>query len=101
MSKTATALRATIFLGLLLLLPGCAHAPAPAPGVRVEYRDVVREVERPCPVAVPVRPSPLERPLPSDPARLVDLLTAKLTEWAGEGMYGDKAQAALDRCAHG
>lgn len=85
-------------LAVALATPACAPTPRPAPGVRVEYRDVVKEVQRPCPARVPARPAPLERPLPDSPARLIDLLTAKLAEWAGEGKYGDQADAALRAC---
>lgn len=81
-----------------LSLAGCAATPHPAPGVRVEYRDVIKEVQRPCPVSVPERPAPLKRPLPDSPARLIDLLTAKLAEYAGDGKYADQAEAALKKC---
>jgi len=66
--------------------------------VRIEYRDRVVETQKPCPAERPARPGPLARPLPSDAGRLVDLLTAKLEEWAGSGGYGDKADAAISRC---
>lgn len=88
-----------MLFALLMALPAaCSQTPRPAPGTRVVYQDVVREVQRPCPVAIPQRPAPLARPLPDSPARLVDLLTAKLKEWAGEGGYGDRADAALHTC---
>lgn len=67
-------------------------------GTKVVYQEVVKEVQRPCPVTKPVRPTPLVRPLPQDPARLVDLLVAKLTEWAGPGGYGERADAAIATC---
>ncbi|AHE55992.1 hypothetical protein [Sphingomonas sanxanigenens] len=70
----------------------------PSPGIRVETVEVVREVQRPCPVTPPVRPAPLERPLPADAAALAALLGARLAEWAGPGGYGDRAAAALAIC---
>jgi hypothetical protein len=81
---------------LFFALPGCG--PRPEPGIRVEYREVVKEVQRPCPVERPERPKPLDRPLPKSSGRLVDALTAKLAEWAGEGGYGEKADQALAKC---
>lgn len=87
------------FAAMVFMLAGCAHYKAPpAPGTKVVFQDVVRETQRPCPVAVPERPGTLERPLPEDAGRLVDLLTAKLKEWAGPGGYGDQADAALRTC---
>lgn len=86
------------FVALLMFLPSCSGTPRPEPGTRVVYQDVVREVKRPCPVEQPRRPAPLERPLPDNAAGLIDLLTAKLTEWAGDGGYGDQAEAAIDTC---
>jgi len=85
---------------LALALAACAGKPlpAPAPAVVVEYRDRLVEVQRPCPAQRPTRPTPLARPLPRTPAQLVDLLTAKLTEWAGAGGYGDRADAAIKTC---
>jgi hypothetical protein len=79
-----------------LLLMACEH-PQSA-GTKVVYQTVEKEVQRPCPVTVPTKPAPLAKPLPSDPARLVDLLTAKLIEWAGTGGYGERADDALKVC---
>lgn len=90
--------RATgLVLVLTLALLAC-DLPRPEPATKVVYQDVVKEVPRPCPVTVPKRPGPLARPLPESSARLIDLLTAKLYEWAGEGKYGDQADAALRTC---
>lgn len=80
-----------------LALSACTTTPEPI-GTKVVYQGVLKEVQRPCPVAKPARPAPLARPLPNDPGRLVDLLTAKLTEWAGAGGYGERADAALESC---
>lgn len=81
-----------------LALAGCATKPLPAPAVEVRFQDRLVEVQRPCPAKRPDRPSALARPLPDTPAQLIDLLTAKLTEWAGAGGYGDKADAAIALC---
>jgi hypothetical protein len=81
----------------LAVLASCAQHPESA-GTKVIYQTVDKEVQRPCPVTKPVRPAPLAKPLPSDVARLVDLLTAKLIEYAGNGGYADRADAALTIC---
>lgn len=80
---------------LALMLTACT---TPQVGTKVVYQEVVKEVQRPCPVVKPPLPEKLARPLPSNPARLVDLLTAKLIEWAGPGGYGERADAALTTC---
>ncbi len=82
-------------LAVMLALSACT---TPQPGIKVEYREVLKEVQRPCPVTKPVTPAPLARPLPADPARLLDLVVAKLTEWAGPGGYGERADAAIETC---
>ncbi|HEX5184455.1 MAG TPA: hypothetical protein VFW19_15060 [Allosphingosinicella sp.] len=79
------------------LLAACGAHPRSI-GEHVVYQPVEKEVPRPCPVAVPKRPAKLQRPLPSDPAALADLLIAKLLEWDGPGKYGDQAEAALKVC---
>lgn len=83
-------------LAVMLALASCATTE-PA-GVKVITKEVLKEVPRPCPAERPKVPAKLQRPLPTDPARLVDLLVAKLTEWAGPGGYGERANAALDLC---
>jgi hypothetical protein len=85
---------------LAALVSGCGGHVA-APGERVVYRTVEKEVPRPCPVARPVRPSPLARPLPEDAGALVSLLAGKLAEWAGPGGYGERAEAAITVCTKG
>lgn len=87
----------TIF-AVALLVPACTRTPPPEPATRVVYQDVVRETKRPCPVERPRRPDRLARPLPDNPAQLIDLLAAKLLEWAGPGGYGDRADAAIETC---
>ena len=82
----------------VLLLAGCAHVAAPTPAVEVRYQTVTREVQQPCPVAVPQRPAPLATPLPSSVEQLAALLGAKLAEWAGPGGYGERADAAIRTC---
>lgn len=88
--------KAIITLGVIVCISACATTQPS--GTKVIFKDVQVEVPRPCPVTKPAPPSPLVRPLPSDPARLVDLLVAKLIEWAGPGGYGERADAALDTC---
>jgi hypothetical protein len=83
---------------LPVLTIGLAACSTPNPGIEVRTVEVLKEVPRPCPVTKPVTPSKLTRPLPTDPARLIDLLVAKLTEFAGPGGYAERADAALDIC---
>jgi hypothetical protein len=90
--------RLCIAAGLLAFLNACGDQHPVSVGQKVVYQEARVEVPRPCPVTKPVRPKPLTRPLPSDPARLVDLLAGKLLEWAGAGGYGDKADAAISTC---
>jgi hypothetical protein len=88
-----------LFAALLCLaLAACGGDPPQSPGMKVVYQTVVKEVQRPCPVAKPARPAPLARPLPTDSGALVSLLAAKLAEWAGKGGYGERAEAALEVC---
>ncbi len=89
---------AAVFLVLVvLILAGCATT-APPVGVEVRTVEVVKEVQKPCPVTAPARPAPLPRPLPADAAALAAALGAKLAEWAGPGGYGERADAALRTC---
>jgi hypothetical protein len=81
-----------------LLLAGCGADHVDSAGTRVVYQTVEKEVPRPCPVTKPAKPAPLARPLPADPARLIDLLAGKLLEWAGPGGYGERADAAITTC---
>lgn len=85
-----------LFAGVILALTACSTPGQP--GIKVEYKTVEKEVPRPCPVTKPVTPEKLKRPLPKDPARLLDLVTAKLLEWAGPGGYGERANAAIETC---
>lgn len=82
----------------LLLIPLAACATTGQPAIKVEYREVLKETQRPCPVTKPVIPDKLARPLPRDPARLIDLLVAKLMEYAGPGGYSERANAAIETC---
>jgi hypothetical protein len=83
-----------------LLLTGCFGKDEP-PRVRIEYQDRLVETVKPCPAEKPERPAKLARPLPGTPAQLIDVLVAKLTEWAGPGGYGEKADAVIDSCIKG
>lgn len=92
--------RGKVFLRLfpLLLLASCHTVPTPSPAVRVEYQTVDREVQRPCPVAVPQRPAPLPTPLPSDLGQLAAVLGGKIVELLGPGGYVERADAAIRTC---
>jgi hypothetical protein len=83
---------------LFLTLTACPGDHVASVGEKVIYQDRLVEVPRPCPVTKPVKPKPLARPLPADPARLIDLLAGKLLEWAGPGGYGERADAAITTC---
>jgi hypothetical protein len=84
---------ATVFL-----LAGCNDSRPESAGTKVVYQRVEVPVQRPCPVTRPAKPLPLARPLPIDPARLVDLLAAKLLELMGPGGYVERADAAIATC---
>jgi len=79
-----------------LFLTACATTSEP--GIEVRTVEVVRTVQAPCPGEKPVRPAPLERPLPTSLEALTATLAAKLLEYAGEGQYADKADAIMTRC---
>ena len=84
---------------LLCLAPlALAACATDQPGIQVRTVTKTVEVQKPCPGTKPERPAPLARPLPSDPIQLAAILGAKLYEWAGEGKYGDQADAIMTRC---
>lgn len=64
-------------------------------------RVIIKEVARPCPVTIPERPKPLDRPLPTDAVSLAARLAERLSEWAGPGGYGERADSALKTCVEG
>lgn len=80
----------------LLVLGGCQTCPQSPP--RIETVQVVKEVQRPCPITIPTRPSKLATPLPSDLERLAATLASKLMEYTAPGGYADRAEAALRTC---
>lgn len=81
------------------LLPILLFVPLPLWGcATTEPRVVIKEVSRPCPVTVPTRPKPLDRPLPDDAVSLAALLAAKLLEYAGPGGFADRAESSLRTC---
>lgn len=75
---------------ILMVLSGCAHT---------QPQVIIKEVARPCPVTIPERPKPLDRPLPDDAVSLAARLAERLAQWAGPGGYGERADAALKSCA--
>jgi len=78
----------------LSLLAGCAHRP---PGIRIVPSERVVETMRPCAARKPVRPA--GPALTGNAVEDVVILGRKLLEWAGDGKYADKAEAAIDACA--
>lgn len=82
-----------------LALAGCTTTQTAPPAVEIRTVTKTVEVQKPCPVTIPQRPAKLATPLPDDAVRLAALLGAKLVEWAGPGGYGDRADAALRKCA--
>lgn len=80
---------------LALLLCGCASSAPPAVQLEIQ-REVVRVRER-CPVEIPARPAPLG-PLPANLEQAARQLLAKLMEYADDGGYADRADAALAIC---
>lgn len=85
-----------ILIPAILALTGCASAGEKA--TKIETVEVVKETQRPCPGDQPKRPAPLPTPLPDDYEQLAAVLAAKLVEYAGLGMYADKADAIMARC---
>lgn len=83
----------------VISLAGCASGITPPPAIEIRTVTKTVEVQKPCPVTIPQRPAKLATPLPNDAVRLAALLGAKLVEWAGPGGYGDRADAALRKCA--
>lgn len=83
---------------IILCLPAAMCGERPEPGIQIRTVEVVKEVQRPCPVTKPSRPAPLAKPYPSDAVQLAAALTAKLLEYAGPGGYAERADAAIDRC---
>jgi hypothetical protein len=95
--KNSPARTCAIF-ALVALLAGCGGDHVESAGTKVVYQRVEVPVPTPCPVTKPAKPKPLARPLPADPARLIDLLVAKLTELMGPGGYVERADAAITTC---
>jgi hypothetical protein len=77
-----------------LLLAGCGHTQQ---GVRIETVEVVKEVQRPCPVTAPERPAPVGA-LPSNARDALRIVSAKLLEYVGPGGYADRADSAIGIC---
>lgn len=85
-------------LATALLLSACATDSGPPPAVQIRTVERVVEVQRPCPVKVPVRPGPLAKPLPTDAIALAAVLALKLNEYIGPGKWADGVESALDKC---
>lgn len=81
----------------VLLLAGCARTNVP-PAVEIRTVTKTVEIQRPCAVSIPARPTKLARPLPTDGTALAAILGAKLLELMGPGGYVDHADAALKTC---
>ena len=82
---------------LPLALAACAKPDVPPPGMQIETVEVIKEVQRPCKVTMPVAPAPLGV-LPSDAVAALAVTGAKLVEYAGEGKYVDRLESALRIC---
>ena len=90
-----TLARLSITVAALALLNACAGDPDPVVSIRTV--EVVREVEKPCPAVRPDRPAVIGT-FPTDLEALAAVLASKLEEWSGEGQYGDRAEAIMNRC---
>jgi hypothetical protein len=86
-----------VIVATLFALTACS-ATSPPPAVQIKTVEVVKEIQRPCPVKKPERPGPLARPLPTDSIRLNALLALKLADYAAPGGYTDKLEALLAIC---
>jgi hypothetical protein len=82
--------RTIIAAALCASLGACGGDRVSSVGERVVYQPVYKAVRQPCPAKEPTAPDKLARPLPADPAALVDLLLAKLKEFTGAGKYVDR-----------
>ena len=85
--------RLAVIAGLSL----AACATAQEPGIEIRTVTVTKEVQRPCAATAPARPEATGT-LPAQAADAVRVLAAKLLEWAGEGGYADRAEAAIAEC---
>lgn len=90
-------MRAILILGTFMALAACGQ-PVTPPSTQIKLQDRIVEVQRPCRATAPVKPAPLARPLPDDQRRLAAVLAAKLEEYAGQGMFADRALDALAQC---
>jgi hypothetical protein len=87
---------AIILTGLAVMLTGCTHTQQ---GVEIRTVERVVEVQKPCPVVKPERPATVNKTdIPKQAQDAVLYLYAALMGWQGAGMYGDKADAAIDVC---
>ncbi len=87
-------LKRILILPFIAALGACASPDGP---VRIETVEVVREVQKPCPAELPVRPAKIGA-LPTDLAALAATLAAKLAEYSDPGKYADRADAIMARC---
>lgn len=95
--KCAKILTAIAVAALALLLTGCPNRVQN--GIEVRTVEVIKEVQVPCPVALPPRPATiLPSGLPEQAQDAVSALYAALLQWQGDGKYADQAEAALRIC---
>jgi hypothetical protein len=88
-------MRRLFMIAAVLSLAGCAAASNP--GIEIRTVTVTKEVQRPCAATAPTRPAATGS-LPAQAADAVLVLGAKILEWAGEGGYADRAEAAIAEC---
>lgn len=102
-----------LLCAIAILLVGCASnspnkhvEPTKAASKKVtvstSYKnsdEVITVKGRRCRLVNPTQPKDLPSSLPYDkPMELIDILTAKLYEWAGPGGYGDKVSKVINDC---
>ena len=88
----------TMLSGASLAVGACAGTtPPPAVEIRTVTKTV--EVQRPCPVTQPARPSRLAKPLPTDAVKLAATLGAALAAYTAPGAWADRMEAALGQCS--
>ena len=90
-------MKRSIFCAALLCAATLTACSTPTAGIEIRTVEVVKEVQRPCAAVAPARPAAVGS-LPAQAGDAVLVLAAKLLEWAGEGGYADRAEAAIGEC---